>query len=121
MNEELPSDPVLLLEELQKTVNIYSSERFVDIEPRITQDYQCSIEGATISAIKHLRNLGRVSIPKEIALKILWFSRKGQSCKQRHLNPSQEESIMNFLSEHREEVTDPHLLDFVEERGGFRR
>lgn len=72
-----------------------------------------SIEGAVISSIKHIRRYGEQTLPKELYLKILFYSLKGLHCKDSHLDVCQKNALYEYFKE--KKVDNPYIQQFVKE------
>lgn len=80
-------------------------------------EYNDDILQATIEkSIKWLRRYEHIDIDLDTHIQILWLALKGLHCKTKHIDAAQESSLLKFLEEHKKDINDPYIKEFMKER-----
>lgn len=83
-------------------------------DDELSQKYQSDINIVAISLIKGIKRYGVQKLPREIWLKILYYSLRGMACQEEHWDISQRISLYEYIKE-KGGSDDPYIKQFMKE------
>jgi hypothetical protein len=55
-------------------------------------------------------------IEDDALIQIFFLALKGLNCDTKHIDISQERALLRFLEEHKDDIKDPHVIEFIRQR-----
>ena len=82
-------------------------------DEELDKKYNINVRGMIISCIKHIRRYGYEKLPKDLWLRILFYSLKGYDCNEDHLDITQRIRLYRYFED--KDVDDPYIQQFIKE------